>query len=68
MGNQLETWQVILIIVGVLGVIWSNIALLKYSAKFEMKKKIDEQTAPFDKDKATPKNNTPQNNPKKDED
>ncbi|WP_241651557.1 DUF2897 family protein [Pseudoalteromonas sp. PS5] len=39
MGEQLETWQVVLIIVGVLGVIWSNIALLKYSAKFEMKKK-----------------------------
>ncbi|MBR8842807.1 MULTISPECIES: DUF2897 family protein [Pseudoalteromonas] len=68
MGNQLETWQVVLIIAGVLGVIWSNIALLKYSAKFEMKKKIDEQTAPFDKDKVTSKNNTPQNNPKKDED
>ena len=51
MTNQLETWQVILIIAGVLGVIWSNIALLKYSAKFEMKKKIKQQTEPFDKSK-----------------
>lgn len=42
--NNLETWQVLLIIFGVLAVIWSNIALLKYSAKFEMKKKIDKQT------------------------
>ncbi|MDW7548241.1 DUF2897 family protein [Pseudoalteromonas sp. McH1-7] len=48
MGEQLETWQVVLIIVGVLGVIWSNIALLKYSAKFEMKKKIDDQLKPFE--------------------
>lgn len=53
MTNQLETWQVILIIAGVLGVIWSNIALLKYSAKFEMKKKIKQQTEPFDKTKAS---------------
>jgi len=33
-----ETWKIILIIVVVLGVIWSNIALLKYSAKFDIKK------------------------------
>ena len=41
--QQLETWQVILIIAVVLGVIWSNIALLKYATKFEVKKKIDKQ-------------------------
>ncbi|MEJ6474789.1 DUF2897 family protein [Pseudoalteromonas piscicida] len=64
MGNQLETWQVILIIVGVLGVIWSNIALLKYSAKFEMKKKIDEQTAPFDKE-TSKKHESPQDDKSK---
>ena len=34
----METWKVILIIAVVLGVVWSNIALLKYSAKFEMKR------------------------------
>lgn len=34
----MQTWHVILIIVLVLAVIWSNIALLKYSAKFELKK------------------------------
>jgi hypothetical protein len=36
--NKVETWKVILIIAIVLGVVWSNIALLKYSAKFEMKR------------------------------
>lgn len=34
----METWKVILIIAIVFGVVWSNIALLKYSAKFEMKR------------------------------
>lgn len=34
----METWQVILIILIVFGVVWGNIALLKYSAKFDMKK------------------------------
>lgn len=42
--NNLETWQVLLIIFGVLAIIWSNIALLKYATKFEVKKKIDKQT------------------------
>jgi len=36
--NIVETWKIILIILVVLGVIWSNIALLKYSAKFDVKK------------------------------
>ena len=43
---KFETWQVILIIIGVLGIIWSNIALLKYSAKYDIKKKIDKQIKP----------------------
>ncbi|WP_105258786.1 DUF2897 family protein [Pseudoalteromonas sp. T1lg88] len=34
----MQTWHVILIIVLVLAVIWSNIALLKYSAKMDLKK------------------------------
>ncbi|PAJ75656.1 DUF2897 domain-containing protein [Pseudoalteromonas sp. NBT06-2] len=34
----METWKIILIIVVVLAVIWSNIALLKYSTKFDVKK------------------------------
>ncbi len=34
----METWQIILIIFIVLAVIWGNISLLKYSAKFDMKK------------------------------
>lgn len=38
MSVTMQTWHVILIIVLVLAVIWSNIALLKYSAKFELKK------------------------------
>jgi hypothetical protein len=33
-----ETWKVILIIAIVFAVVWSNIALLKYSAKFDIKK------------------------------
>jgi hypothetical protein len=41
--QQLETWQVILIIIGVLGIIWSNVALLKYATKFEVKKKLNKQ-------------------------
>ncbi|CCQ12403.1 hypothetical protein PALB_33040 [Pseudoalteromonas luteoviolacea B = ATCC 29581] len=35
MHNEFEWWQVFLIIALVLGVIWSNIALLKYSNKFK---------------------------------
>lgn len=42
--EQLETWQVTLIIIGVLGIIWSNIALLKYATKFEVKQKLEKQT------------------------
>lgn len=34
----METWQIILIFLIVFGVVWGNIALLKYSAKYEMKK------------------------------
>ncbi|MEO2267285.1 DUF2897 family protein [Pseudoalteromonas pernae] len=34
----MQTWHIILIIALVLGVIWSNIALLKYSAKMDFKK------------------------------
>lgn len=49
-STKLETWQIILIIIGVLGIIWSNIALLKYSTKFDVKKKIDKQIKP-DNDK-----------------
>ena len=45
-SNQLETWQVILIIIGVLAFICSNIALLKYATKFDVKKKIDKQIKP----------------------
>ncbi len=51
--HQLETWQVILIIAGVLGIIWSNIALLKYATKFEVKKKLDKQLQSDDKKKGT---------------
>ncbi|CAH9054648.1 hypothetical protein PSECIP111951_01081 [Pseudoalteromonas holothuriae] len=43
MQEQLETWHVILIIAGVLGVVWSNIALLKYSTKFDLRNKLDKQ-------------------------
>ncbi|WP_440053421.1 DUF2897 family protein [Pseudoalteromonas sp. T1lg65] len=43
MTTQLETWQVVLIIVGVLGMVMSNIALLKYAAKHEMKRKSQSQ-------------------------
>ncbi|NOU50865.1 DUF2897 family protein [Pseudoalteromonas sp. JBTF-M23] len=46
MLEQLETWHIILIIATVLAVVWSNIALLKYSAKFDIKGKIDKQTKP----------------------
>ncbi|MFC3032403.1 DUF2897 family protein [Pseudoalteromonas fenneropenaei] len=35
MNQEFETWQVILIIAMVLGVVWSNIALLKYANKFK---------------------------------
>jgi hypothetical protein len=42
--NQFETWQVILIIVIVLGVIWSNIAVLKYLNRFDIKTKVDKIT------------------------
>ncbi|KJY98193.1 MULTISPECIES: DUF2897 family protein [Pseudoalteromonas] len=34
----MQTWQVILIIVAVFGFVGSNIALLKYSAKLDMKR------------------------------
>lgn len=34
----METWQIILLILIVLGVVVGNISLLKYSAKFDMKK------------------------------
>ncbi|MFY8275450.1 DUF2897 family protein [Pseudoalteromonas sp. SSDWG2] len=34
----MQTWHIILIIALVLAVIWSNIALLKYSAKMDFKK------------------------------
>ncbi|KZN47957.1 DUF2897 family protein [Pseudoalteromonas luteoviolacea] len=44
MGEEkLETWQVILIIVAVLGYIIGNITLLKYATKFNVKNKIDKQ-------------------------
>lgn len=33
----MNTWAVILIIVIVFGIVWSNIALLKHSAKMDMK-------------------------------
>lgn len=33
----MNTWAVILIIAIVFGVVWSNIALLKHSAKLDMK-------------------------------
>ncbi|MBD1584552.1 DUF2897 family protein [Pseudoalteromonas sp. S16_S37] len=46
MLEQLETWHIILIIATVLAVVWSNIALLKYSAKFDLKGKIDKQIKP----------------------
>ncbi|KAF7773998.1 hypothetical protein PCIT_a0367 [Pseudoalteromonas citrea] len=49
--QQLETWQVVLIIIGVLGIIWSNIALLKYATKFEVKKKVDKQIQSDDEKK-----------------
>ncbi|WP_105168034.1 DUF2897 family protein [Pseudoalteromonas sp. T1lg23B] len=51
MLEQLETWHIVLIIATVIAVIWSNIALLKYSAKFDFKGKIDKQTKPDDSDK-----------------
>jgi len=50
-SNQLETWQVVLIIIGVLAIIWSNVALLKYSTKFDVKKKIDKQIKPDTEEK-----------------
>ncbi|KZN36900.1 hypothetical protein N480_16640 [Pseudoalteromonas luteoviolacea S2607] len=44
MGEEkLETWQIILIIVAVLGYIIGNITLLKYATKFNVKSKIDKQ-------------------------
>ncbi|MCF6435782.1 MULTISPECIES: DUF2897 family protein [Pseudoalteromonas] len=46
MLEQLETWHIVLIIATVIAVIWSNIALLKYSAKFDLKGKLDKQTKP----------------------
>mgnify|MGYP000303259318 CR=1 FL=1 len=51
--QQLETWQVILIIAGVLDIILSNIALLKYATKFEVKKKLDKQLHSDDEKKGT---------------
>ena len=33
----MSTWAVILIIALVFGIVWSNIALLKHSAKMDMK-------------------------------
>ena len=33
----MSTWAVILIIAVVFGIVWSNIALLKHSAKMDMK-------------------------------
>ncbi|CAM4155215.1 DUF2897 family protein [Pseudoalteromonas byunsanensis] len=51
MLEQLETWHVVLIIATVIAVIWSNIALLKYSAKFDFKGKIDKQTKPNENNK-----------------
>ncbi|BBN81172.1 hypothetical protein PA25_11570 [Pseudoalteromonas sp. A25] len=44
MQEQLETWHIVLIIAAVLGVVWSNIALLKYSTKFDLRSKVDKQT------------------------
>ncbi|TQF71623.1 DUF2897 family protein [Pseudoalteromonas luteoviolacea] len=41
--DKLETWQIILIIVAVLGYIIGNIMLLKYATKFNVKDKIDKQ-------------------------
>ncbi|MBQ4812373.1 hypothetical protein A7985_18495 [Pseudoalteromonas luteoviolacea] len=44
MGEEkLETWQIILIIVAVLGYIIGNITLLKYATKFNVKNKLDKQ-------------------------
>ncbi|KAF7786615.1 hypothetical protein PRUB_a1238 [Pseudoalteromonas rubra] len=46
MENTLPTWHVILIIVMVLGFIISNIMLLKYMTRFDVKGKLDKQTKP----------------------
>jgi MFS superfamily sulfate permease-like transporter len=59
-----ETWKVILIIAIVFGVVWSNIALLKYSAKFEMKRLNQD---PIEKAKASLKEKeSTENNDNKD--
>ena len=34
----MQTWQSIVIVVIVFGFVWGNLALLRYSAKFDMKK------------------------------
>ncbi|MCO7187062.1 MULTISPECIES: DUF2897 family protein [unclassified Pseudoalteromonas] len=49
MENTLPTWHVILIIVMVLGFIISNIMLLKYMTRFDVKGKLDKQTKPDSK-------------------
>ncbi|MCF2907989.1 DUF2897 family protein [Pseudoalteromonas sp. DL2-H2.2] len=49
MENTLPTWHVILIIVMVLGFIISNIMLLKYMTRFDVKGKLDKQTKPESK-------------------
>lgn len=60
----METWKVILIIAIVFGVVWSNIALLKYSAKFEMKRLNQD---PIEKAKASLKEKeSTENNDNKD--
>lgn len=53
----MATWQVILIIALVLGVVWSNIALLKYSTKFDysaLKKQQQDKDAESSKDEDEP--------------
>lgn len=61
----METWKVILIIAIVFGVVWSNIALLKYSAKFEMNRlnqdPIEKAKASL-KEKESTENNDNKNN------
>ena len=60
----METWKVILIIAIVFGVVWSNIALLKYSAKFGMKRLNQD---PIEKAKASLKEKeSTENNDNKD--
>ncbi|MCG7533716.1 DUF2897 family protein [Pseudoalteromonas sp. OOF1S-7] len=56
MENTLPTWHVVLIIVMVLGFIISNIMLLKYMTRFDLKGKLDKQTKPDSQTRPAKKN------------